>query len=128
MTYINHGFRICHHLWATPRKGENGCYKYADHRDVSDNHLHHFIDDRIKMAQLLSMIDIGPHLRPDYKGPMVDNLRDYVEFMRRLTIPYYEEARQYWSIAKADGFFEGDNELSMYSTDHLKRLIEEYGE
>ena len=46
--------------------------------------------------------------------------------MRRLTIPYYEEARLYWSRAEADGFFDGANEVWLYMPHNLEALIERY--
>ena len=35
----------------------------------------------------------------------VRNLEEWAEVFRRLHIPHYEEARQYWSATEADGVF-----------------------
>ena len=50
--------------------------------------------------------------------------------MRRLAVPYYEEARQYFTRAEYDGFIE---RLSLYEEGHdswreqiLKAIIEKY--
>jgi hypothetical protein len=39
-----------------------------------------------------------------------------VEFTRRLTVPYYEEAQLYWNQAEQDGLFDGANEISLSNT------------
>ena len=46
--------------------------------------------------------------------------------MRRMTVPYYEEARIYWDEAEADGFFADGNEYWIYQPITLKELIERY--
>lgn len=56
----------------------------------------------------------------------VRDVREFVEFARRLTIPHYEEARKYWSSANSDGFFYGGNEIWIYLPQTLKSLIERY--
>ena len=74
--------------------------------------------------KLLSFLDIGPLLLKEYKGPRVKDLREFMEFMRRLTIPYYEEARLYFNYLPSDEDF--DLEESIYSQDELKRIIQKY--
>jgi len=127
---MNRGFRITHHHSTSPIATEHneGCYKYTNHSGRSDLHLHDFISEEYKMAEILSYLDIGPYHDPTYHGPYVNNMREYVEFVRRLTIPYYEEARQYWQDAIDDGYFGDCNELWLYGASNLKRLIEQYSE
>lgn len=122
-TYIAHGYRIVHHAMFSPRKSGN-CYHYANHLGCSDMYLHQMMN----MSRLLSFLDAGPYHEPDYKGPRVRDLRGFVEIVRRLTIPYYEEARLYWGRALADGFFEGANPVWIYLPETLKSLIERYEE
>jgi hypothetical protein len=75
---------------------------------------------------LLAELDPGPYHAPQYAGPDVRDVREWVELCRRLHTPYYEEARLYWKDALQDGFFEGDNEARMYLPRRLKSLIEKY--
>ena len=49
-----------------------------------------------------------------------------MEFFRRLTIPYYEEARHYLPLAVADGELEGWIIDYAYAPDVLKRIIKHY--
>lgn len=72
-------------------------------------------------------LDPGQHHEPKFAGPHVKDVREWVELARRLTIPYYEQARLYWSRAEADGFLADENEISIYSEVVLKDLIKEYG-
>lgn len=77
------------------------------------------------MAKLLSMIDAGPMHREKYEEE-IENLRDFLEFFRRVQLPYYEEARLYWQKAKYDGYFKDANEVWIYLPSTLKKLIKEY--
>jgi hypothetical protein len=124
----DYDFHIVHHPSSSPRgivgrPGHEGCY--------TSNELSLALTDFLGgegLAQLLTFLDVGPHHMPDYRGPEVANLREYVEFFKRLHLPYYEEARRYWQRAEQDGFFDEANELWIYLPDTLKRLIELYGE
>ncbi|MFT4565677.1 MAG: hypothetical protein ACI9FN_000630 [Saprospiraceae bacterium] len=90
-------------------------------------HLKHFIGVA-KINNLLSFIDVGPYHEPEYHGPSVKDLREYTEIIRRLNIPFYEEARLYWNDAISDGFFDGANEGLIYSPDFLETLIKKYSQ
>lgn len=126
-TQPRHSFRIVHHKSASPRKHlEEGCYQHGNARGRSDDHLHNILEH--ELIHLLYFLDVGPHHDPDAKDPGVQNMREFLEIFRRLTIPYYEEARQYASIAKKDGYFEQANELMVYTEDFLRGLIEKYGD
>lgn len=73
-------------------------------------------------------LDPGSRHTPEYLGPKLRDLREWVELYRRLHIPYYEEAREYWDRADERGYFDGANELWTYLPDNLKRLIEQFGD
>jgi hypothetical protein len=128
--YMKYGFRICHHSGISPLSESNseGCYFYSNEIGRSDMHLDNFIDENYKMAQILSFLDIGAYHDPNYEGTSVRNMREYVEFVRRITIPYFEEARQYWEEAISDGYFGDANELWIYGSNNLKKLIERYSD
>ncbi|GEA17755.1 hypothetical protein [Moorella sp. E306M] len=117
-------FIIVHHYSASPLKGkfEKGCYRY----DL-DLDLKHFLGEK-GLVRLLSLIDVGQHINPKLDKPRASNIRKWVNFVRRLQTPYYEEARLYWELAEQDGFFDGANEVWPYLPDTLKELIEKYSE
>ena len=75
-------------------------------------------------------MDMGKTLVPDadYVGPRIDNFREYTDLLRRLFLPYYEEARNYWQIAENDGEFIESNEVTMYQEWKLKEIIEKYSD
>ena len=117
--YIKSHFRICHHSHA--------CMKYANHPNVRDNHLPDFLGE-LGFIKLLSFMDMGKTMIPDvdYTGPRIDNFREYTDLLRRLFLPYYEEARYYWQNAENDGEFTETNEVTMYQEWKLKEIIEKY--
>lgn len=117
-----HSFRLCHHKSYSPLEGGKGCYQSDG---LPGMHLHHVLDNR--MPFLLHFLDLGDFHQPDFKGPRVADVREWVEFTRRLTIPYYEEARLYWNKAIDAGYFDGANEIKIYTEDFLKGLIDEFG-
>jgi len=83
-----------------------------------------FLGDK-GVVNLLSLIDVGPFHREEYKL-QIKNIRDFLEFFRRVQLPYYEEARLYWDNAYNDGFFNGANELWIYLPSTLEELIKKY--
>ena len=117
-----YGFKIVHHAVYSPRRPKD-CYHYTDSEGRSDMHLGHVMN----MGYLLHFLDVGPYHEPEYLGPSVRDVREFVEIMRRLTTPYYEEARLYWEKALADGFFSGASPVWIYQPETLKSLIELYG-
>lgn len=122
-------FRIVHRASASPSRPGGNCYYHADDRGRHDMHL----DKCAGLAGLpwlLGFLDLGPVHDPDQQRTMrVRSVREFVEIMRRLTLPYYEEARTLWGIATEGGFFEGDrNEIAVYLPETLKALIAQYGD
>lgn len=117
-------FIIVHHYPASPYKDQSkeGCYRYN-----SDLDLEIYLGEQ-GLVQLLALIDPGQHKRKVLDKPYVSNIRKWVELVRRLHVPYYEEARRYWKRAEQDGFFIDANEAWPYLPKHLKMLIEEYGD
>jgi len=120
-----HGFRIVHHAPHSPHYPNGSCYRYSREVGRADLPLSEFAGEK-GMIRLLAYLDKGPHFQPEYKGLHVSDPREFVEFFRRLKLAYYEEARMYWDKAAADGWFIGDNPVSLYAS--LRRLVEEYGQ
>jgi hypothetical protein len=125
------GFRIVHHALHSPHRtekhqrgdGTNCYYKKSDRG--GDFELTHFLGPDGLVA-LTAWIDVGEEKDPEYSGPAVD-LREWTVLFRRLHVPYYEEARQYFDRASRDHFGES-NEVTFYLPETLKAMIEEYRE
>jgi hypothetical protein len=113
---INHAFRICHH--------KTVCRKYFDYR-TADGSLEDFLGVN-GLIHLLRFLDPDKTIAENYHGPILSDIREYIEIFRRLQIPHYEEARQYWDEAEIDGENDGSNEIALYLPDRLIRLIEKY--
>lgn len=119
-------FHIVHHISALPNKNLSMGCQHLDFDNLHDMPLNSFIDENYKMANLLRFIDMGDIIIPDYKQTHVLDVRNFVETFRRLTIPYYEEARLYWNEAKDDGCFDGASEVVIYSVNLLKGIVDKY--
>lgn len=122
-----HSHKIVHHFPHSPLTGENRCYQLNDASGQATVQLNNFMNPNNIIARILKPLDIGPLFDKHYSGPAITDFRDYVEIIKRLTIPYYEEARLYWQEAVNDGFLEGKHEISAYSVDTLKAIVNQYG-
>jgi hypothetical protein len=123
-----HGFRVVHHAPRSPRRSGGGsCYRYTNHFGRSDLDLKTFLGPT-GVPVLLRFLDPGPYHVPEYVGPEVRDVREWVELFRRLHTPYYEEAYLYWNRADQDGYFDGANEVWLYLPDTLRHLIERFGD
>jgi hypothetical protein len=122
-----YGFRIVHHLSASPLKGSksDGCYAYGREPGRSDNHLGHFLGVD-GLAALLLFLDVG-QMDPNDTGPHVRSAGELAELFRRLMMAHYEEARQYWESAVGDGQFDSGNELSPYTQLTLRSIVRDHG-
>lgn len=127
------GFRIVHFRNYSPRRPRAYCHIYREQRKqggadelVDEVYLTHFVD-RGSTPILLSFIDPGPYVEKEYAGPKVAELREWTEFARRLTIPYYEQARLYLARAAREGFLSSSYEPEIYYPANLKRVIDRYG-
>ena len=119
-------FRIVHHALHSPyRQQGNDCY-YSRSSRGGDIDLPHFLGADGLVA-LSAWIDVGEEKEPDYRGPSVGDLREWTVLLRRLQVPYYEEARQYLPRAIRDSFGEA-NEVAFYMPATLKSIIEHYRE
>ncbi len=78
------------------------------------------------LTELLSFLSLGP-----LKGqPACDGIGDmncFVDFIRRVQIPYYEEARQHFDTEEVRERFSDANEVYPYLTKSLQSIIEESG-
>jgi hypothetical protein len=117
---FDHSFRICHHT--------KECRLHSGGW-VADSSLVEFTKEK-GIIRLLKFLDMGETIisTDNYDGPSIRDFREYTEIFRRLAIPYYEEARQYWNEAEHDGEHHGVNEIALYLPDRLERLVKKYSE
>lgn len=54
----------------------------------------------------------------------IKNISEFVDLFRRLQVPYYEEARRYFSTEKTQSYIQGWNEFAPYLPETLKKIIE----
>lgn len=122
---IVRGFRIVHHARKSPLGGREGCYKYGDSLYRMDMHLHHYLE--CAHQNMFSYLYLGQKHDPDnHIGCRIENFVEFTDFFKRLTIPYYEEARQYFTRAIRDGYVEDDNEIFLFTPERLRSIIEHY--
>jgi hypothetical protein len=112
-----HDFRIVHHVMFSPLSPSGNCYPYNNGANRASMRLKWLTGDT-GIAYLFHLID-------SYGVKEVD-VREFGEFMRRLVIPYYEEAREYLGHAVEDGYFHNQTELVKSSSNDFRKVIEKY--
>jgi hypothetical protein len=110
-----HAFRIVHN--------SSRC-QYPSMARVHDIHLIHLLGPD-GLATLLEVLSPGGHTGNREEG--VASLDEWGELVRRLHIPHYEEARQYWADAEADNFFSRSPEHARYSQTTILDILAQYG-
>jgi hypothetical protein len=112
-------FRIVHN--------RDKCFHHTRHNDRADNHLEYFLGNT-GMQWFLAKLDVGVVLDSKAENlPALPDIRSYVDTFRRLHLPYYEEARQYFHDAISDGYFDGANEVFVHLPETSKDIIHKYG-
>ena len=120
-----YGFKIVHNDGSSPQ-GKGACFPYRKEQGSSSDLLDRFMGEK-GYVNLLSFLDWGPYVIPEYKGPRVKDIREFIEFMRRLTVPYYEEARMFFKEALADGDLDPSSVGMIYDPEDLKRIVDKHG-
>ena len=79
------------------------------------------------LSHLLSFLSLGPFLsRPGVSSTLgLANNDQFVDLVRRVQLPYYEEARQYFLREGMTDRMAGENEMSPYRVESLRELIAE---
>lgn len=114
-TELVSGFRIVHH--------REPCM-YAEqalrrkNKMVGDMHLDHMLKSGA-FGHMLHWLELSETKKIDERI----EITEFTEIMRRLYLPYWEEARQYWEQAYKDGF----HDKCGFSEDDLLHIIAEYG-
>lgn len=112
-----HSFRIVHN--------SDRCYRHTNAYDRADIPLSEFLGAK-GLQNFLSMLSVGPILDPKEKGEPIPHIPSFVDTVRRLQIPFYEEARHYFSEATADGYFTDQNEVSIFLPGTCEAIIRRY--
>ncbi len=114
-TSLNMGFRIVHHRQSCMY---NDPVIERHNRMVADLNLTDVIGGDGLGALLFRM-----ELSETKDFNKLADIKEYIDIIRRLHLPYWEEARQYWHMALGDGFDDGCD----YSEARLISIINEYG-
>ncbi len=119
-----HGFKIVHHSEYSPVKNafrRNPCsfYGQAPQGDVSLQQL----VGPAGLAYLLSFVDQGLFVHAKMRGPEVTHIWEWAEIVRRLHLPYYDEARQYLDEEKEKGELDDFDAAAGYSPEFLADLL-----
>jgi hypothetical protein len=117
-----HCFRIVHLDSYSPHKSSPHCYHYEDQWNRADGRLDRYVGGG-GLTTLLAFLDHDSCTVST--GPRVTDVRELVEIIRRLHVPYYEEARRHFRKAITDGLLDGwggDNP----TPGSMKLIIEKY--
>ncbi len=120
MMQIRSGFKIVHN------SKEKSCHFFERSIELCTLPLRDFFVNDSKFSLIFSFLDEGEILTPTGIAVEIKDVREYTDFVKRILIPYYEEARIYFDEAKIDGFFDGDNEYFVYSSSKMKEIVEKY--
>lgn len=122
---LRYGFRVVHQALHSPyRKNGANCY-YPNNERGGDWALTDCLGER-GIVLLTSWIDPGKEFARSFHASGVKDLREWVVVMRRLHVPFYEEARFFFSQAHSDDNMGGSNELLFYSPKGLQKILLEY--
>lgn len=108
----NKGYRIVHH---DKRCMYNSSKMHNAGKGVSDMHLEDFTGPN-GLANLLSDIELE----------RCEDNKEIIEIIKRLHLPYYEEARKYHDKAEMSGFFDGENEVTRSLLETSVTVIDRY--
>ncbi|MCD7975689.1 MAG: hypothetical protein LUG51_00500 [Tannerellaceae bacterium] len=120
------GFRIVHHIVVSPLRGvrPEGCYRYApDSPDSECRPLSSILP--VATPFLMAFLHPGCFHSASRDSCRIKDFNEFADLVRRLTIPYYEEARIYFEEALEDGFNYCDKETVFRET-NLQSLIRRY--
>lgn len=77
------------------------------------------------LNKILSMVTYGPLVaRGAGQNPGVMDMDEFVDFIRRVQVPFYEEARRRFSEGEVQEHWAGANERLPYMQDSLRQTIE----
>ena len=112
-----HDFKIVHHVMFSPRSPSGNCYPYNNGANRVSIRLKWLTGDT-GIAYLFHFIDSH--------GVKVVDIQEFGELMRRLVIPYYEEAREYFVCALEDSYCHDHTDLTKSSPNDFRKIIDKY--
>ena len=74
------------------------------------------------MVQLTSFLSTGA-IHHNRKCEEIEDIDNFIDLYRRLQLPYYEEARKYFTDERVQDIFCDSNEYAPYLQKSLKRII-----
>ena len=113
-TSLEAGFRIVHHRGSCMYNDGVLCQQNRAPNGMS---LRHVLGAG-GLGYLLQMLELSEE--GVYK---LADIKELIGIIRRLHLPYYEEARLYWKDALRDGFHDGCS----FNENTLRGIIKEYG-
>ena len=111
----SHSFKIIHKIKCDLK----------DH--IASAELTQFLGER-GLTYLLSHLSAGPIIisATGSSHRTVSNIDEFVDFLRRLQIPYYEQARRKFLLHQVSEDYADSNEVYPYLPDTLKRIADKY--
>jgi hypothetical protein len=98
-------------------------------------------DDRYRMSQelagflgpdglvnVLSYLSVGPVMVARPTRPLVKDWDNFVDFVRRVQVPGYEQARQLYGLAEVRERFSDAHEYAPYVQEEIEALLQDYDE
>lgn len=80
------------------------------------------------LSHILEWLSAGPIAKIGYGDYCsVTDYDEYVDFVRRVQIPYYEQARRYFLKADVVEYHARSNKVATYQPDELKKMILKFG-
>ena len=119
---VKYAFHIVHHAPASPRRTASGtrgddCY----HRDTREVHI-----GDLPVELLIGADGLGHLLTLPYGGHAIEDMEELFAIIRRLHIPYFEEARLHFDKAIRDGIIESERRAHAYEQDTLLGILDRY--
>lgn len=122
-------------IWKTSKELKSHSFKIIHQTKcaLKDHHasssLENFLGENA-LVYLLSMLSIGPIKKSIGQGSYCDvaDIDEFVDFIRRVKTPFYEEARRNFGNPDLLDDYDDANEVLPYLPDQLEKIVEKYGE
>lgn len=115
-------------VWGHNTKMADGGFKIIHKSRCDDNRLNASMALRDFLGveglnKILSMLTYGPLSGAAGQNPGVADMDEFVDLVRRVQIPYYEEARRRFGEQDVQDHWQGANEVRPYMQDALQAII-----
>jgi hypothetical protein len=113
--YLGKEYKIVHNNNYTSK---DSCRIHRNKIGIRDLGLNELLNDDYGTGAIITLIGTS-------ENDSIVIHSDLLECLRRLTVPYYDEAKFYFNEALEDGFI-GDNQLDFCKVSKLKEIIMRY--